>query len=72
MSNATAIKPLTEREKEVLVLLGEGLTSKQIALKLKISPKTVHAHRNNITSKTRSRNIVEVVKYAIREGFAKV
>jgi DNA-binding NarL/FixJ family response regulator len=66
-------KPLDEtlspREKEVLTLLSEGNSSKEIADLLFISPRTVEHHRTNINKKLNIQNIVDLVKYAIREGY---
>ncbi len=60
---------LTEREKQVLTLVAEGLTSREIAAKLSISEKTVLAHRDNLMDKLGIHNRAELVRYAIREGY---
>lgn len=57
-------KELTERELEVLKLLGEELTSKEIAEKLFISERTVETHRKNLLRKTNSSGTVGLIKYA--------
>lgn len=59
---------LSEREREVLQLLAEGLASKQIAVCLHISVKTVTAHRQNITRKLDIHSVAELTKYAVRRG----
>ena len=59
---------LTEREREVLQLLAEGKTTKQIAEHLHISSKTVEAHRLKIMHKLEIDNIAQLTKYAIQEG----
>ena len=59
---------LTPREREVLTLIAEGHTSRQIAEALTISPKTVDRHRENIMRKLNLRGRVELVKYAIKKG----
>ena len=59
---------LTTREKEVLQLLAEGHTSKQIAMNLNISIKTVENHRSQISQKLDIHSIAELTKYAIRNG----
>ena len=59
---------LTDRELEVLQLLAEGRTTKQIASRLHVSVKTVETHRKNIMDKLDIHNIAELTKYAIREG----
>ncbi len=61
-------EPLTEREREVLTLIGEGLTSREIAERLVVSPKTVDRHRENIMGKLNLHNRVELVKYALERG----
>jgi DNA-binding NarL/FixJ family response regulator len=60
---------LSIREKEVLTLLSEGKSSKEIAELLFISPRTVEHHRASINRKLNIQNIVDLVKYAIREGY---
>jgi len=64
----SAFSVLTRREREVLQLLAEGKTTKQVALRLYISPKTVEAHRLNIMNKLNMDSIAELTKYAIQEG----
>ena len=63
---------ISAREREVLQLLAEGKTTKQVALKLHLSPKTVETHRHNIMKKLNIDNIAELTKYAIREGLTNV
>jgi len=57
---------LTERELEVIKLIGEGLINKEIADKLSISIRTVDAHKNHIMQKLGLKSTVELVKYAIK------
>lgn len=59
---------LSSREREVLQLLAEGYSYKEIAEKLQISVKTVGVHRVNIMEKLNINNSTELVKYAIRKG----
>ncbi|MHC4293370.1 MAG: response regulator [Planctomycetota bacterium] len=59
---------LTERETEILQLLAEGKSTKQIALKLHISVKTVETHRRQIMNKLDIHTVAELTKYAIRKG----
>lgn len=59
---------LTPREREVLVLVAEGLNNAEIADRLVISAKTVDRHRENIMRKLNLHNRVDLVKYAIRKG----
>jgi len=60
---------LTNREREVLQLLAEGKSTKQIALKLYVSAKTIETHRRQIMEKLDMHSIAELTKYAIRKGF---
>lgn len=59
---------LTARETEILVLIAEALTSREIAERLGIAAKTVDAHRANIYAKLGMRDRVELARYAIRLG----
>ncbi|MBN1257327.1 MAG: response regulator transcription factor [Planctomycetes bacterium] len=59
---------LSDREREVLQLLTEGKTTKQIAMMLHISPKTVEGHRTRIMNKLNIDTIANLTKYAIQEG----
>jgi two-component system, NarL family, response regulator NreC len=59
---------LSQREREVLQLLAEGKSTKQIGQKLHVSPKTVEAHRLRIMDKLQIDNIAQLTKYAIQEG----
>ncbi|HUT31111.1 MAG TPA: response regulator transcription factor [Sedimentisphaerales bacterium] len=60
---------LSSREREVLQLLAEGKSTKQIALRLHISAKTVETHRRQIMEKLDIHSVAELTKYAIRKGF---
>ena len=59
---------LTPRELDVVKLIAEAHTNKQIAEVLKVSEKTVESHRANVLSKLGMRDRVELVRYAIRRG----
>ncbi|MHC4663002.1 MAG: response regulator [Planctomycetota bacterium] len=59
---------LSQRELEILQVLAEGKSSKEIALLLGISQKTVDAHRRKIMEKLSFNSIAELIKYAIRKG----
>jgi DNA-binding NarL/FixJ family response regulator len=61
-------KPLTPREREVLQLLAEGASSKDIAARLDVAVVTVETHRRQIMDKLGLRTIAELTKYAVREG----
>lgn len=60
--------PLTLRERQVLQLVAEGKTSKEIAALLGISTKTTESHRTNIMDKLNIRDTAGLVRYAIRQG----
>jgi DNA-binding NarL/FixJ family response regulator len=60
--------PLSPRESEILKLIAEGYTGKQIADELVISQKTVDRHRSNILEKLGLRDRVDMTRYAIRRG----
>jgi DNA-binding CsgD family transcriptional regulator len=59
---------LTDREREVLVLVVEGYSAKQIALALGIAPRTVECHIEHLRSKTNSRNRAQMAAEAVRSG----
>jgi len=65
---SSAYRNLGTREREVLQLLAEGKTSKEIAARLNLAVKTVETHRRNIGQKLDLHSIAELTKYAIREG----
>ena len=58
---------LTTREKEVLQLLAEGKTNKEVATRLDVSPYTVESHRTNLMQKLNVHNTAEIVLYAVRK-----
>ena len=70
--NDTLYGTLTAREQEILRLLAEGLSSKEIAQKLFISPKTVENHRANIMNKLDLHSTLELVRYAAKLGLIDV
>jgi two-component system response regulator NreC len=67
-TEALADDNLTAREWEVLKLIAEGLTSREIAARLVISPKTVDRHRENIMAKLNLHNRAELVRFAVARG----
>jgi two-component system, NarL family, response regulator NreC len=60
---------LTPREDQVFRLVGDGLTSKEIAHRLDISQYTIHAHRRNICLKLEIHSTAEFVSFAARNKF---
>jgi DNA-binding NarL/FixJ family response regulator len=67
-STAFSRSPLTPREREVLQLVAEGKSTKQISQKLHVSAKTVDSHRREIMRKLGIKNVADLTKYAIRAG----
>jgi DNA-binding NarL/FixJ family response regulator len=67
----TPFDPLTLRERQVLQLVAEGCTTKQIADVLGVSAKTVESHRLRIMSKLGIRQTAGLVRYAIRQGLTR-
>ncbi|BAE86407.1 response regulator [Desulfitobacterium hafniense] len=66
--NEDAYETLTEREREILILLAKGHTNNEIAPILNISSKTVDYHRSNLMKKLSLHSKVELTKYALKRG----
>jgi NarL family two-component system response regulator LiaR len=66
------LNDLTEREREILGLLAEGMRNDEIASKLYISPQTVQTHVRNILGKLRVHSKLEAVAFAVRHGAIQV
>lgn len=62
------VPTLTRREREVISLIGEGLTNRAIAARLGISVKTVERHRTSLMSKLDVHTVVELVREGVRAG----
>jgi DNA-binding NarL/FixJ family response regulator len=69
---APASERLTRREREVLRLIGEGATTKEIAQRLGISPKTAQVHRENLKQKLDLRSTAAIVRYAIKHKMIRI
>lgn len=67
---SSSMRPLSPREREVLQLIGEGASTKQVAARLHLSVKTVETHRRQIMSKLGIYSAAGLIKYAVREGLA--
>ena len=67
VSTAATVR-LSERERDVVVLVAEGLGNKQIGTTLGISVKTVESHRHNIMRKLGLKSSADLVRYAVRDG----
>ncbi len=63
---------LTHKEKEILQLIAEGYSSKQIAKHFTLSLNTIHVHRNNMMRKLGIHKQAELVRYALKEGIAQL
>jgi len=61
-------RKLTERENEIIKMLADGKSTKEVALKIQMSTKTVDACRRHIMQKIGVDNLADLIKYAIREG----
>jgi len=66
------LQSLSGREREVLQLLAEGCTTKEIAGKLFVSPKTVETHRAKVMEKLQIHSIADLTKFAVREGLTAI
>ncbi|MBI3808873.1 MAG: response regulator transcription factor [Nitrospirae bacterium] len=66
------VTSLTDREQEILQLIWNGMKNREIGIRLKISVKTVEAHRANMMKKLRVSNAAQLLKAAIEEGFIRV
>jgi DNA-binding NarL/FixJ family response regulator len=64
--DAHSVERLTTREREVVQLVAEGKTTKEIALILGISEKTIETHRTNVLRRLKLRSAIDLVRYAIR------
>ena len=60
---------LTEREKEIAILLAKSFSSKEVAVKLDISAKTVENHRTNLMRKLGVHDVAGVIRFVVRQGF---
>ena len=70
--SAVKLEVLSDREREVLELVSQGLTNRQIGEKLELSPKTIARHRERIMSKLNLHTRVDLVKFAISSGLVQL
>jgi DNA-binding NarL/FixJ family response regulator len=61
--------PLSRRERQVMQLLADGNSNKEVASRLGVSPRTVETHRNHVMHKLRLNSFSEMVRYAVRNNF---
>jgi two-component system response regulator NreC len=71
-SQQQKVRNLTNREKEILCLISEGSTAKEIAHQLSISVNTVAVHRNNVMRKLDIHNQAELIRYTLKEGISQL
>jgi DNA-binding NarL/FixJ family response regulator len=67
-THRTAFQLLSPREREVLQLIAEGQSTKEVAYTLKVSVKTVETHRRQLMNKLEIYTVAELTRYALREG----
>jgi DNA-binding NarL/FixJ family response regulator len=70
-ATASPLGRLTPRQQEVLKLVAEGCSNKQIAARLRLSAKTVEAHRGAIMQRLKIRDVPGLVRFAIRTGLVR-
>ncbi len=71
-SDSSPFQTLTPREREVLQLLAEGHSTRQIADTLHVSVKTIEVHRKQLMDKLGLNSLADLIKYAIREGLTSI
>lgn len=69
---APPVEVLTSREREVIQLLAEGRTSKEVAVTLNLSIKTAETHRTNLMRKLGLHSVADLTRYAVRNGIVQV
>lgn len=67
-SGIVVVVLLTKREHDVLLHLAQGLSAKEVAIKLAITARTVESHIDRLRLKTRTRNRTHMVAHAIQQG----
>jgi DNA-binding NarL/FixJ family response regulator len=70
--NPSSFSLLTAREREVLQLIADGKSTKQIAIDLNVSSKTIESHRRQVMGKLNVRSVADLTKFAIREGLTTI
>ncbi len=71
-TNGSSSSKLTDREREVLQLIADGVSTRKIAANLKVSTKTVETHRRQIMKKLDIFNVALLTKFAVREGLTSI
>jgi len=67
-ANGQTVHQLSARERQVLALLADGNSSKEIAREMDISPRTVDTYRKRLADKLEVEGLAEMVRYAVRTG----
>lgn len=70
--DSTVLQMLTTKEQQVLTLICQGFTTKDICTTMKLMPGTVHTHRKNLLAKTGAKNVAGLVFYAVKEGIVPI
>ena len=68
----TRLDSLTNREREVLLLVAQGLTNREIGEQLEISPRTVETHRERVMGKLRIRTVAGLTRFVVEHGLDEV
>jgi len=68
LNNDQAAFPLTPKERQVLQLIAEGWTTKEIAAQQGVSVKTIETHRRQLMAKLNAKSVADLTKFAIQEG----
>jgi DNA-binding NarL/FixJ family response regulator len=71
-TESTEQNSLTPREREVIQLLAEGKTTKEVAVALSLSVKTAETHRTNLMRKLDLHSVADLTLYAVRNGIVQV
>jgi DNA-binding NarL/FixJ family response regulator len=71
-SDSSAQTVLTPREREVLQLVAEGKSTKEVATMLKLSVKTAETHRTNLMRKLNLHSVADLTLYAVRNGIVQI
>lgn len=71
-ADAVGLDVLSQRERQVLELVAQGLNNQEIGVQLELSPKTIARHRERIMNKLNMHSRTELVKFAIRSGLVKL
>lgn len=71
-SNDVPLSYFSDREKEIIKLIAQGMSNKDVASALELSPRTIENHRSNIMKKLKTNKIADLIRYAFRKGLVPV